>query len=83
MTGPCIQALDRHFSLLSLTSCQLLDQARQPLEKDGPRFQMGWWFGLAPATLEFWVRFPNERNQGKQAHPVLEHRVPHGSHCVH
>jgi hypothetical protein len=27
--------------------------------------RMGWWFGLAPATLEFWVRFPNERNQGK------------------
>jgi hypothetical protein len=23
-----------------------------------------------PATLEFWVRFPNERNQGKQAHPA-------------
>ena len=22
--------------------------------------------GLAPATLEFWVRFPDERNQGKQ-----------------
>ena len=22
--------------------------------------------GLAAATLEFWVRFPNERNQGKQ-----------------
>jgi hypothetical protein len=22
--------------------------------------------GLAPATLEFWVRFLNERNQGKQ-----------------
>jgi hypothetical protein len=22
--------------------------------------------GLAPATLEFWARFPNERNQGKQ-----------------
>jgi hypothetical protein len=20
-----------------------------------------WWLGLAPATLEFWVRFPNER----------------------
>jgi hypothetical protein len=36
--------------------------------------------GLAPATLEFWVRFPNERNQGKQAHPVLKYRVPHGSH---
>jgi len=31
-------------------------------------------------TLEFWVRFPNERNQGKQAHPVLKYRVPHGSH---
>ena len=30
---------------------------------------MGWWFGLAPANLEFWVRFPNGRNQGKQAHP--------------
>jgi len=41
---------------------------------------MGWWLGLAPATLEFWVRFPNERNQGKQAHPVLKYRVPHGSH---
>jgi hypothetical protein len=35
--------------------------------------------GLAPATLEFWIRFPNERNQGKQAHPVLKYRVPHGS----
>ena len=43
---------------------------------------MGWWLGLAPATLEFWVRFPNERNQGKQAHPVLKYRVPHGSQCV-
>ena len=29
-----------------------------------------WWLSLVPATLEFWVRFPNERNQGKQAHPV-------------
>jgi hypothetical protein len=39
--------------------------------------------GLAPATLEFWVRFPNERNQGKQAHPVLKYRVPQGSHrCI-
>jgi hypothetical protein len=26
-----------------------------------------------------WVRFPNERNQGKQAHPVLKYRVPYGS----
>jgi len=39
-----------------------------------------WWVGLAPITLEFWVRFPNERNQGKQAHPVLKYRVLHGSH---
>ena len=38
-----------------------------------------WWLGLAPATLGFWVRFPNERNQGKQANPVLKYRVPHGS----
>ena len=43
---------------------------------------LAWWLGLAPATLEFWVRFPNERNQGKQAHPVLKYRVPHGSHRV-
>jgi len=41
--------------------------------------------GLAPATLEFWVRFPNERNQGKQCggrHPVLKYWVPHGSHFI-
>ena len=42
-----------------------------------------WWLGLAPATLEFWVRFLNERNQGKQAHPVLKYRVPHGSQPRH
>ena len=42
-----------------------------------------WWLGLAPATLEFLVRFPNERNQGKQAHPVLKYRVPHGSQPAH
>jgi len=41
-----------------------------------------WWLGLAPATLEFWVRFPNERNQGKQAHPVLKYRVPHWSQVI-
>jgi hypothetical protein len=43
---------------------------------------MGWWswFGLAPATLEFWVRFPNERrNPGNQAHPVLKYWGPHRS----
>jgi hypothetical protein len=33
------------------------------------------WLGLAPATLEFWVRFPNERNQGKQAHPVFDRPI--------
>jgi hypothetical protein len=33
---------------------------------------MGWWLGLAPATLEFWVRFPNERNQGKQGATLCE-----------
>jgi len=38
---------------------------------------------IAPAAVEFWVRFPNERNQGKQALPVLKYRVPHsGSQCV-
>ena len=30
-------------------------------------------------TNTWWVRCPNERNQGKQAHPVLKHRVPHVS----
>jgi hypothetical protein len=40
--------------------------------KKGSRSPMGWWFGLASSTLEFWVRFPNERNQGKQVHPVLK-----------
>jgi hypothetical protein len=43
---------------------------------------MGWWLGLAPVTLEFWVRFPNERNQGKQAPPVLKFQVPYGFHVV-
>jgi hypothetical protein len=38
---------------------------------------MGCWLGLAPAPLEFWVRFPNERNQGKQSHPVLKVCVCH------
>ncbi len=32
----------------------------------GIRSPDGLMVGLAPATLEFWVRFPNERNQGKQ-----------------
>jgi len=50
---------------------------------------MGWWLGRAPVTLEFWVRFPNKRNQGKQEEPgktaaqsVLKYRVPHGSHVI-
>jgi hypothetical protein len=49
---------------------------------DGIRSPDGLVVGLAPATLEFWVRFPNERNQGKQAHPVLKYRVPQGSHTL-
>ena len=32
--------------------------------------------------MGFWVQFPNERNQGKQTHPVLKHRVPNESQCV-
>jgi hypothetical protein len=44
---------------------------------------LAWWLGLAPDTLEFWVRFPNERNQGKQTHPVLKYRVPHWSQPRH
>jgi hypothetical protein len=51
----------------------------QPRPGWNSRSPLGWWLGLAPATLEFWVCFPNERNQGKQAHSVLKYRVPHGS----
>jgi len=40
---------------------------------------LAWWLGLAPVTLEFWVRFPNERNQGKPADPMLKSPGPHGS----
>jgi hypothetical protein len=32
---------------------------------------MGWWLGLTPATLEFWVRFPNERNQTRENRRTL------------
>ena len=49
-----------------------------PVTRD-TRHGWAWWLGLAPATLEFWVRFPIERNQGKQSHPVLKYRAPHGS----
>ncbi len=35
---------------------------------------------LSPPTLRF--PGPNERNQGKQAHPVIKYLVPHGSQCV-
>jgi hypothetical protein len=37
---------------------------------------MGWWFSLAPATLEFWDSFHG--NQGQQAHPALKYRVLYG-----
>ena len=58
-------------STLTIQSCALVAPA-DPLS--------AWWLGLSLATLEFWVRFPNERNQGKQSHPVLKYWVPHGSH---
>jgi len=44
-----------------------------------PSFRLLYVWKLGPATLEFWDRFQNERNQGKQAHPALKYRVPHGS----
>jgi hypothetical protein len=58
---------------------QLCNRSCSNKTHTGSNPPMGWWLGLAPATLEFWVRFQNERNQGKQAHPVLKYRVPHGS----
>ena len=71
-------------SLASERARKLRTVSRKWVGKTGPSVSpawvgsgspMGWWFGLAPATLEFWVRFPTERNQGKQAHPVLKCRV--------
>ena len=53
--------------------------SRSPDHGRGSDPPMSWWLGLAPATLKFRVRFPNERNQGKQAHPVSKYRVLHGS----
>jgi hypothetical protein len=46
----------------------------------GSRSPDGW--DQIPRWAGGWActRFPNERNQGKQAHPVLKYRVPHGSH---
>ena len=32
---------------------------------------LGWWLGLAPATLEFWVRFPNEKSVSHSTCPPL------------
>jgi hypothetical protein len=35
---------------------------------------------IRPKSLQSYL--PNERNQAKQAHPVLKYRVPQGSQCV-
>jgi hypothetical protein len=35
--------------------------------------------GLAPDILEFWVRFPNERNRGKQGTTLCYVKVPGSS----
>ena len=42
----------------------------------------GWVLHQPPWSFGLMIRFPNERNQGKQAHPVLKYRVSHGSQCV-
>jgi hypothetical protein len=55
--------------------------SRSPDGWDQIPYRPGGWI-LHQPPLEFWVQFPNERNQGKQAHPVLKYRVPHGSECV-
>jgi hypothetical protein len=52
--------------------------SRSPDGWDQIAYRPGGWVLHQPPT-EFWVRFPNKRNQGKQAHPVLKYRVPHGS----
>jgi hypothetical protein len=49
-----------------------------PFRTPRSRYWPGNTFSAAPIpVLEFWI--PNKRNQGKQAHPVLKYRVPHGS----
>ena len=51
-----------------------------PFSTPRSRYWPGNTFSAAPIpVLEFWVQFPNERNQGKQAHPVLKYLVPHWS----
>jgi hypothetical protein len=44
--------------------------SRSPDGWDQIPYRPGGW-----VLYEFWVRFPNERNQEKQAHPVLKYRV--------
>jgi hypothetical protein len=53
-----------------------------PLPPDVKIFVIGTAVKNTHSNLEIGVRFPNERNQGKQAHPVLKYRVPHDSQRV-
>ena len=84
MTGILLDKLLVYYTDLYPTELNHNQQLAPPGGLQIPRWLgsdplSAWWLGLAPATLEFWVRFPNERNQGKLAHPVLKYQVPHGS----
>jgi hypothetical protein len=37
---------------------------------------LGWWFGLAPATMKFRVRLPNESNKANRRTLCCKYRVP-------
>ena len=78
-----LRRLKTGFQLLTGTKRYFINtKFPRPLSWDQIPYRPGGWV-LHQATLEFWVRFPNERNQGKQAHPVLKYRVPHVSQPRH
>jgi hypothetical protein len=52
----------------AVVSAQLVAKAAQ-----GSRWAGG--SGFVPVTLDFGVRFPNEKNQGKHAHHVFKYLV--------
>ena len=48
----------------------------------GIRSPIGLVVGSCTSHPEVWIFTPATLNQGKQAHPVLKYRVPHGSHVI-
>jgi hypothetical protein len=51
----------------------------RPIQKETQKPDRSKQSYLVQIEFSSWIRFPNERNQGKQAHPMLKYRVSHGS----